>query len=314
MSNQRDIIVREVGMRDGLQMVKDIFPTDAKLRWLQAEADAGIPEIEVCSFVPVHVVPQFQDHAEIVEAGLKIPGLTVSALVPNARGAARGFELGVDKLNFVLSASETHNLKNVRCTTEESLGRLKDIFALRNENPAYAGIDIAGGISTALGCTMEGKIDPARVMWIAEEMLKLGVSEIMIADTVGYANPALVHDVFRQAVDLFAGDARISAHFHDTRGLGLANVVAALNAGITEFDASMGGLGGCPFAPAATGNIVMEDLVFMLEEMGLNTGVDLEKLISIREIIDGGLPDDEPLYGAIARAGLPKPKMPEMTG
>jgi len=301
---QRDVIIREVGLRDGLQMVKSIFPTEAKKRWISQAVAAGVPEIEVCSFVPPHVVPQFQDHQEVVEHALGLDGLTVSALIPNAKGAERGFLLGVNKLNFVLSASETHNMKNVKCTTEQSLERLDQVMEVRASKPEYAKTVVCGGLSTALGCTMEGAIDPKRVMQLIEAYLKRGVAEVGIADTVGYANPAQVKAVFTEAIREFGADV-IVAHFHDTRGLGLANSLAAYEAGCRTFDASLAGLGGCPFAPMATGNVVLDDLVFMLEAMGVKTGIDLDGLLGIREILVENLPD-EPLHGMYAKAGAPR--------
>ncbi len=306
---ERDVILREVGLRDGLQMVKSQFPTEAKKQWISAAVAAGMPEIEVCSFVPPHVVPQFGDHADVVAHAKTLADLTVSALVPNAKGAERGFQLGVDKLNFVLSASETHNQKNVRCSTEQSLERFEQVMEVKRSNPDYAKTSVGGGVSTALGCTMEGAIAPSRVMWLIEEYLKRGADEVGIADTVGYANPAQVKAVFREAISNFGNDTTIVAHFHDTRGLGLANALAALDAGCRVFDASLAGLGGCPFAPLATGNVVMEDLVFMLEAMGLKTGIDLDALVAIRDLLEANLPD-EPLHGMIARASVPKGFVP----
>ncbi len=305
----RDVIVREVGPRDGLQMVDQFFPTAAKQAWISAAAAAGMPEIEVCSFVPKHVVPQFTDHAEVVAHALAQPDLTVSALVPNARGAARGFELGVNKLNFVLSASESHNQANVKCSTDESLQRFEQVMTERQARPDYARTLVSGGVSTALGCTFEGNVDPARVLQLVEAYLERGADEIVIADTVGYANPAQVKSLFAEVRALVPADMPVVAHFHDTRGLGLANVVAALEADIRHFDASLAGLGGCPFAPKATGNVVMEDLVFMLESMGLATGVDLDALLAIRELLTQNIPD-EPLHGLIARADVPKGFVP----
>lgn len=302
---ERDVILREVGLRDGLQMVKSVFPTEAKKKWISDAVSAGMPEIEVCSFLPAHVVPQFQDHQEVVEHALAQKDLAVSALIPNAKGAERGFALGVHKLNFVLSASETHNQKNVKCSTEESLARFDQVMEVQRSNPDYAKTAVCGGVSTALGCTMEGEIAPARVMWLIEEYLKRGAAEVAIADTVGYANPAQVKAVFRQAIDRFGKDTTIVAHFHDTRGLGLANALAAWEAGCRTFDASLAGLGGCPFAPMATGNVVMDDLVFMFEAMGVKTGIDLDRLLEIRGLLSENLPE-EPLHGMVAKAGQPK--------
>jgi len=300
-----DVVVREAGLRDGLQNVKVFFPTEAKQRWLRAEAAAGMSEIEVCSFVPPHVVPQFTDHAEIVAAALELPDLTVAALVPNAKGAERGYALGVHKLNFVLSASETHNRANVKCSTDESLERFSAVMAARQARPDYARTRVSGCVSTAMGCTFEGAVDPKRVLALVEAFVSRGADEIVIADTVGYGNPAAVKSLFRAVLTIVPDGTPVVAHFHDTRGLGLANVVAALDVGVRQFDASLAGLGGCPFAPEATGNVVMEDLVFMLEAMGLRTGIDIEALLAIRRLLREHLPD-EPLHGLIARAGLPK--------
>ena len=300
-----DVTVREVGLRDGLQNVSTFFPTAAKQQWLRAEAAAGMPEIEVCSFVPPHVMPQFTDHADTVATALSIADLGVSALVPNAKGAQRGYALGVHKLNFVLSASETHNRANVRCSTDESMDRFAAVMAARQAQPAYARTKVSGCISTAMGCTFEGAVDTRRVLQLVEQFLARGADEIVIADTVGYANPAAVKTLFRDVIALTPANIPVVAHFHDTRGLGLANALAALDVGVRQFDASLAGLGGCPFAPEATGNVVMEDLVFMLEAMGLHTGVNIQALLAIRPLLHAHLPD-EPLHGLIARAGLPK--------
>lgn len=299
-----DVEVREVGMRDGLQIIPTFFATEGKKAWIEAEAAAGVPEIEVCSFVPPKVSAQFVDHAEIIPVALAQPGLEVSALVPNLKGAERGFEMGVHKMNFVLSASESHNMANVRCTTDESLERLRQIMELRDSSPEHKKVRIGSGISTALGCTIEGRVDPKQVYRIAEKMLEMGVDEIAVADTVGYANPNLVREVFTEMMKI-CGDVPVASHFHDTRGLGLANILAALDVGCRRFDASLAGLGGCPFAPGATGNVVMDDMVFLFESMGLKTGVDIEKLVAVRQIIADNLPE-ESLHGGVAQAGLPK--------
>ncbi|MCG8694023.1 MAG: hydroxymethylglutaryl-CoA lyase [Minwuiales bacterium] len=304
MATDIDVKVREVGLRDGLQSVQAFFPTASKVAWIEAEAAAGVPEIEVCSFVPAKVIPQFTDAVEVVEASLKQPGLEVSALIPNKKGAERGFEVGVHKLNYVTSVSESHNMANVRRTVADSVAAFREIARLRDENPDWRNVKLAGGLSTAFGCTIEGPVDPAAVLKLAQAYVEAGADELTVADTVGYANPAQVKEMFVMLKrDL--GDVPLAGHFHDTRGLGLANVHAALEAGVREFDASLAGLGGCPFAPGATGNIVMDDLVFMLEAMGLKTGVDLDRLVAVRDIVARELPD-EPLYGAIARAKPPK--------
>ena len=298
------ITVREVGLRDGLQIHPTFMPTADKLAWIAAEAAAGVREIEVTSYVPPRLIPQFADAAEVTEGALRIPGLTVSALIPNLRGAQRGLELGVHKLNFVMSVSQTHNLKNVRREREDSVADFRAIVALARQQPEGRRPKVCAGLSTALGCSYEGRIAVDDVVRYAVLLAGAGADEIMVADTVGYADPALVRRVFK-AVQAEVGHLPFAAHFHDTRGTGLANVSAALDCGITLFDASLAGLGGCPFAPGASGNIVMEDLCFMLESMGLDTGVNLQELIAVRERITQALPDIA-MQGALARAGLPR--------
>ncbi|MDP6563556.1 MAG: hydroxymethylglutaryl-CoA lyase [Alphaproteobacteria bacterium] len=300
-----DVEVCEVGLRDGIQGIDTFFPTAGKQAWVAAEAAAGVPEIEVCSFVPPSVSVQFTDCLDVVADALAIDGLTVSALVPNLKGAERGFESGVHKLNFVLSVSESHNQANVRCSREESLERFRQIAELRDANADNRKVVLGAGLATALGCTIEGRVDPGEAVRTAERLLELGADEISVSDTVGYANPAQVREMFQLMRRHLGDEVVLAGHFHDTRGLGLANVHAALEEGVRQFDASLAGLGGCPFAPGASGNIVMDDLVFMLEAMGLKTGVDIDALVAVREIVAAGLPD-EPLLGAIAKAGLPK--------
>lgn len=302
----RDVTVRDVGPRDGLQLVKTVLPTETKLAWIGADAAAGIPEIEVCSFVPARVIPQFADAVEVAAGAAGIPGLTASALTPNLRGAEIGFATGVAKINYVLSVSETHNQQNVRRTRAESLQGLRDILALRDDR--FPGVAIGVGLATALGCTLEGAVPEAETLRWLEVVLEAGADEVMLPDTVGYAHPAQVKSLFSKAAEI-CGDTPLWSHFHDTRGLGLANATAALEAGCTRFDASLAGLGGCPFAPGATGNIVLEDLVFLLEAEGLRTGIDIEALAAPRAIVEAALAD-EPKYGMILKAGLPKGFVP----
>ena len=303
MTKAIDVRVCEVGLRDGLQLVATFLPTEQKLAWIRAEAAAGVREIEVTSFVPPKLVPQFVDAEEVVRQALEIPGLSVAALIPNLKGAERGFALGVHQLDFVMSVSRTHNLKNVRRSREESLADLRRIVEARNAQPRERRASIVGGLSTALGCSYEGRIPVDDVRRYAAELAACGVDEILVADTVGYGDPAQVRAVFK-AVMAEVGTIPVGAHFHDTRGTGLANVAAALDVGVRRFDASLAGLGGCHFAPGASGNIVMDDLVFRLDSMGLRTGIDLQKLISVRDILKSNLPGTE-LYGAVAKAGLP---------
>ena len=299
-----DVSVREVGLRDGIQNISAFMPTADKLAWLAAEADAGMREIEVCSFVPSKVIPQFTDADEVAAHALAIDGLTVAALIPNRKGAERGIAAGVHKLDFVMSVSASHNRANVRRSREESLADFGAIVALIRSLDPPKRPALAGGLSTAFGCTIEGQIQEQDVVRYAVALAESGADEICVADTVGYADPASVRRVFK-AVQMAVKPLPVAAHFHDTRGLGLANALAALDSGVTRFDACLAGLGGCPFAPGASGNIVMEDLVFMLEGMGLRTGVDIDRLIAVRAILEHSLPG-VPLQGAIAKAKLPK--------
>ena len=304
MNKQRDVWVREVGTRDGLQSIAKILDTATKLEWIALEAAAGVSEIEVGSFVPAKLLPQMADSAAVVAGAKMIPDLHVSVLVPNLRGAESAMTAGADQLNYVLSVSEAHNRANVRRSVQESIDDFSRIIALRNSRPEYRSIRVAGGLATAFGCTIAGRVTLSEVLAAAQALVDLGADELAIADTVGYGNPAQCREMFREVLAL-ARDIPVAAHFHDTRGLGLANVDAALEVGVRRFDASLGGLGGCPYAPGASGNIVMDDLVFMLEAMGLTTGVDLEALLQTRRFMESHL-DGEPTRGAIMRAGLPK--------
>jgi hydroxymethylglutaryl-CoA lyase len=296
------VAVREVGMRDGLQSIAAIMPTETKLAWLDAEYAAGVREIEVSSFVPPKLLPQLADAEAVVRHALSLPDLTVSALIPQSRGAERGLALGVHEMNFVLSVSEGHNLSNVRRSTGESVEDFRRVVQLCRDSGKRVKVNC--GLATAFGCTIEGDVDEDRVRRIAGEVAAAGADGIILADTVGYGQPAAIGRVFRKVMADVA-PLPVAAHFHDTRGLGLANVLAAYEAGCRAFDASLGGLGGCPYAPGATGNIVLEDTVFMFEAMGCVTGIDLGKLSAVREILAGALPEVT-LYGAIAKAGLPR--------
>lgn len=300
-----DVEVREVGLRDGLQSVSTFFPTTEKIAWVRAEAACGMPEIEVCSFVSPKLIPQFADAVEVVAETLAIPGLSVSALAPNLKGALRGFDAGVHKLNYVTSVSESHNQSNVRRSIDESVEDFRRIVEARDQLAEPANTRLGVGLSTCWGCSIEGSVDKDATLRLAGRFVEAGADELAICDTVGYANPSQVKALLRRVVEEYGTAVDIAAHFHDTRGLGLANVYAALEAGVLRYDATLGGLGGCPYAPNATGNIVMDDLVFLLEGAGLRTGVDLDCLVEVREIITRNLPDEN-LYGMYARAGAPK--------
>ena len=301
---QRDIHICEVGPRDGLQNAKHLMSSDAKKRWISALAAAGIEEIEVGSFVPPKLIPAMADTAEIVAHARTIPGLRVVALAPNLKGMQRALDAGAHKITFPVSASRAHSLSNVHMTPEQMVEEVRRCIALRDSLPADGRPELEGAVSTAFGCTLQGEVPEDDVVRIAVQLAEAGCDCVALADTVGYANPAQVRRMFAR-VKGELGDKLEGAHFHNTRGLGLANALAALEEGVTHFDSSMGGLGGCPFAPGASGNVITEDLVFMFESMGLATGIDFDRLLAAREALVDGLPE-EPVYGHIPQAGLPK--------
>jgi len=299
-----DVLVSEVGPRDGLQSIAPVMPLEAKKAWIAAEAAAGVREIEVGSFVPAKLLPQLADTAEVVAFARTIPGLTVAALVPNLKGAEAAAKAGAHKITIPLSVSETHSLKNVRRTHAQMLDEVRAIVVLLRSLPVGQRPKFEGGLSTAFGCTLEGLVPADRVVRLAEALMEAGCDEVGLSDTTGYANPAQVRELVTRVRAAVGSHALCGLHLHNTRGLGLANVLAGLQAGITTFDSSLGGLGGCPFAPGASGNIVTEDLVFMLEAMGLRTGIDLPRLLDVRRVLREALPG-EALYGFTPDAGLP---------
>lgn len=297
-----DVLISEVGPRDGLQSVKATMPTADKLRWIDALHAAGVREIEVASFVPAKLLPQMADAAEVVRHAITMPGLTVMALVPNRKGAQAALEAGVHKLTMPVSASVAHSLANVRKTPTEMVEEVRAIAELRNAIAPQ--VKLEAGISTAFGCTLQGLVPEDDVIRLAAQCIEAGADESGLSDTVGYANPAQVRRLFKR-LRAELGQHAGAAHMHNTRGLGIANCLAAWDEGVRTFDASLGGLGGCPYAPGASGNAVTEDLVFMFEAMGVRTGIDLEKLIAARAPLMAGLPG-EPVYGMTPEAGLPK--------
>jgi len=298
------VLISEVGPRDGLQNCKGVMPTAIKKQWIQGLYDSGIREIEVGSFVPPKYFPQLADTAEMVAFAQTLPGLRVLGLVPNFRGAEAAIKAGVDCILFPLSVSETHSMKNLKQTHEQAIENVRAIAELIKAQPDGERPEFESSISTAFGCSMEGKISEDAVLRMAERLMEAGVDELGLSDTVGYAQPLQVKRLIRKTRDL-AGPERVkSIHLHNTYGLGLANAMAAYEVGIEVFDSSQGGLGGCPASPGASGNIVTEDMVYMFESMGVDTGVDLEKLIACRRFIIEGLPG-EPIYGMTPNAGLP---------
>lgn len=295
------VVLREVGMRDGLQSLSSVLPTERKIEWIDAAYAAGLREIEVGSFVPPERLPQLADTPALVAHARTLPGLSVSALVPNLKGAERALVCGVDRLLVPLSASHAHSLANLRKTPEDVIAEVGRIRAARDA--AGAKTKIEGGVGTAFGCTLQGAVAQADVMRCLAALLDVGADHVSVADTVGYAGPGAVSRLLTQAREL-VGERLRCAHFHDTRGLALANVVAALDAGVSCFDTSLGGIGGCPHAPGASGNVATEDLAFMLGDMQIATGLDVDALLALRARLTTWLPD-ETFHGALARAGLP---------
>jgi hydroxymethylglutaryl-CoA lyase len=291
-----------MGLRDGLQSIAHVMPTAQKLEWIRGAYDAGQREIEVGSFVPARLLPQLADTAELVAFAKTLPGLAVSVLVPNLKGAERAMDVQADLMLVPLSASHAHSLANLRKTPDEVVADIARIRMARDAAGSSTLIEV--GMSTAFGCTLQGRVEPAEVLRLIKAVLDTGVDRVSLADTVGYADPAMVQQLFTLILPV-AGDKLNCGHFHDTRGLGLANVYAALQMGITRFDACLGGIGGCPHAPGASGNVATEDLAYMLASMGISTGQDFDQLIALRQKLAGWL-STETLHGSLWRAGLPR--------
>jgi hydroxymethylglutaryl-CoA lyase len=297
-----DVLISECGPRDGLQMATGIMPTPAKRSWIDALHASGLKEIEVASFVPPSTLPQMADASEVVRHASTLSGLRVLALVPNLKGAEAAIRSGAHVITIPVSASEGHSRANVRKSRAEMVSEVARIVALRDR--AASSVKIEANVSVAFGCTIDGAVPEPEVIRLAMELAKAGADQVGLSDTTGMGNPAQVRRLFR-SLNNEVGNKAGAAHFHNTRGLGLANCLAALDVGVTSFDSSLAGLGGCPYAPGASGNVVTEDLVFMFEAMGLRTGVSIDGLMAAREVLKRSLPD-EALYGMIAEAGLPK--------
>ncbi|MEP6720263.1 MAG: hydroxymethylglutaryl-CoA lyase [Variovorax sp.] len=295
-------VIREVGLRDGLQSIATILPTEHKREWIRAAHAAGQREIEVGSFVPARLLPQLADTAELVAFAKTLPGLFVSVLVPNLRGAESAISAQADLMIVPLSASHAHSLANLRKTPDDVVAEVAKIRAARDA--AASKTLIEGGVGTAFGCTLQGDVDKREVLRLMQALLDAGADRVSLADTVGYADPAMVRELFEEALQI-AGDRFWCGHFHDTRGLGLANVYAALELGVSRFDACLAGIGGCPHAPGASGNVSTEDLAYMLGSMGIATGIDIAQLLALRARVAGWLAG-ETLHGALWQAGLPK--------
>jgi hydroxymethylglutaryl-CoA lyase len=307
MTRVRDIYpegrvsLREVGLRDGLQLVKTFPSTSAKQRWIRDEYDAGVRHFEVGSFLPASTFPQFVDVRNIVATIASLPGAHGVALALNERGVNEALASGVAEIATVVSATEEHSQANANRSRESAIANVRRMCELRDASAHRPLVNAA--ISMALGCSITGPVDPKEVLKLVERCLEAGVDFVAIADTVGYAGPKQVGELTRAAVKL-SGAKPVCVHLHDTRGMGIANASAALDAGARILDGSLGGLGGCPFAPGATGNVVFEDLAFLCESKGFATGIDIERLIAVRGILRSEMPG-ETLYGGLARAGLP---------
>lgn len=302
MNYPKKAVIREVGLRDGLQSIQTILPTEKKIEWVRRAHEAGQTEIEVGSFVPPKLLPQLADTAEVLAFAKTLPGLFASVLIPNLKGAERALEGEADLMILPLSASHAHSLANLRKTPDDVVAEMRRIRAARDSSGKKTLIE--GGVGTAFGCTLQGHVAPNEVLRLMQALLDAGADRVSLADTVGYADPLSVSRLFEQALKL-AGDKFWCGHFHDTRGLALANVFASLQLGVSRFDASLAGIGGCPHAPGASGNASSEDLAFMLQAMGVDSGIDINKLLALRQSVTQWL-DGEPTHGALWKSGLPK--------
>jgi hydroxymethylglutaryl-CoA lyase len=295
------VSLREVGLRDGLQLVKKFPSTSAKQRWIRDEYAAGVRHFEVGSFLPAKTFPQFADVRDVVQTIAALPGAHGVALALNERGVNEALASGVAEIASVVSATEEHSHANANRSRDSAIANVKRLCELRDASSHKPVVNAA--ISMALGCSITGPVDPNEVIRLVEKCLEAGVDFVAIADTVGYAGPKQVGELTKAAVKI-SGSKPVCVHLHDTRGMGIANASAALDAGARVLDGSLGGLGGCPFAPGATGNVVFEDLAFLCESKGFLTGIDIDRLIAVRSILRSEMPG-ETLYGGLARAGLP---------
>lgn len=305
----KTVVVQEVGLRDGLQSIPEIMPTEAKKAWINAAYEAGVRHIEVASFVPARLLPQMADAHEVVAHARTLPGLLVTALVPNVKGVENALKAGAHRIVAPISVSEKHSLANVRKTPDAMLEEFQRMRELRDSDPAWAKATLVAGLSTVFGCPFQGYVPEHSVREVVLKAIDAGADVVALGDTTGHATPRHVGRLLALLVPV-AGAKITSLHFHDTRGLALANTVIALDHEIREFDASLAGLGGCPNAPGATGNVASEDLVYMLHSMGFETGIDLQKLVAARDILKQAVPA-APLYGCIAREGVLGDSVPQ---
>lgn len=295
------IILREVGLRDGLQLVKAYPSTNTKIRWIEEEHAAGVRHFEVGSFLPATRMPQFADIRDLIVAVGELPGTVSSALALNERGAEDALRTGIREIGCVVSATDEHSRANMRRSRNEAVELVRKVVSMRDA--AGSGAIVNAGIAMAFGCSLTGDVETATVLDLSERCLEAGADVIGIADTVGFAGPRQVGRLARD-IEKLCGGRPFVVHLHDTRGMGIANASAALDAGARILDGSLGGLGGCPFAPGASGNVVFEDLVYLCETKGFDTGIDIEALVAVRAIPHSEMPGEK-LHGALAQAGLP---------
>jgi hydroxymethylglutaryl-CoA lyase len=290
------VTICEVGTRDGFQIEPEFIPTEQKIEVVDRLTEAGVPRIEVTSFVHPKAVPQLRDAEAVMAAIRRRPGTRYAALVPNDKGAARAVDAGVDAIHTVLSASESHNLANVNMTIAESVEKLRAVAQIASR----AGVPLQCGVSTSFGCPFEGEVPVDRLESVVARLVDLGARGIGLADTTGMANPRQVADVLERLMPRFPG-IEWTLHTHDTRAMAIPNILAAMQLGVTHFDASIGGLGGCPFAPGASGNVCSEDLVHCLHAMGVDTGIDLDRLVAVSRRVEAVV--GRPMPGQIIKAG-----------
>jgi hydroxymethylglutaryl-CoA lyase len=288
--------INEVAPRDGLQIEAHFVPTDAKVRWIDALSATGLRRIEATSFTSPKAIPNLKDAAEVMAAIQHREGVDITALVPNVKGTERALACQVDEINLVMSASNSHSLVNLRMTPEQSLEQFATIVDISKDSGMFINVSL----STAFGCPFEGEVPEARVLELISQLIALGIQGVTLCDTTGMANPAQVKSLCEVVLRRWP-ETPFTLHFHNTRGMGLANALGAWQAGIARFDASLGGMGGCPFAPGATGNVCTEDLVHMFESMGVDTGVDLDALLAVASTLPDLIGHDVP--GQVVKAG-----------
>lgn len=281
MKLPKRVKIKEVGPRDGLQNEKQSIPTEDKIAWINSLSETGLSYIEVSSFVHPKWIPQLADASEVLRKIRRKPGVTYAALVPNLRGLDRALEANMDEVSIFMSASEAHNQNNINKSIEETYAVLGEVV----KEAKASGKTVRGYLSTVIGCPYEGSVAPSQVRKVAEHLFSMGIDELSLGDTIGVGVPNQVEQLLEELLPHFTAD-KLAMHFHDTRGTALANIVKSLEMGITAFDSSLGGLGGCPYAKGASGNVATEDLLYMLHEMGIETGIDFNTIMKSAQLIE----------------------------